>query len=152
MATAICRPWGQELLFRLQFLSLSILSLYFLCSLCLFLHLLLSFSSFLCSSARSLSISHSVFLSIHLCFPFSLPCSSLMLSFLLIFFSISFFHPFFLFSSVGKTMSEHLSIWLSLSAANWNPNLSRGTFSSFVLQATEEAEEEQALTAGGVNP
>lgn len=96
-------------------LSLFFFSLFFLRSLCLFLHLLLSFSSSLCSSARSLSISHSVFL-------FHSPLLSFFSLVLLaqttipspFFLFISFCHPFCL---CGKHKE--------LASICWTVNLSR---------------------------
>lgn len=98
---------GPRAAFRLHFLSLCSFSLFFLARSASFFT---SFSSSLCSSARFPSISRSVFLSVHLCFPFSLPRSLAPSQFPPP--SSSLIPPFFVFVSVKNKRRMNL---LSLS-------------------------------------
>ena len=142
MATAICRPWGQELPFACTF-SLSVL---FLCSSSLTLPLFFtSFSSSLYSSARFLSISCSVFLSVHLCFPFSLPRVHSFSVFSTVFLS----HPsFFVFVSAKNKKRMNL---LSLSCFAVTVSL-KSKIKRWDIFLWPPLEGEQASTAGDVNP
>lgn len=114
------------------------------------LHLHLSFSSSLCSSARFLSISCS-----------ALPLHSPLLFFFAISSSSYTFVPSLIPSfclCLGKTEKEHACI--TILVLHCDPQLqieilklSRGAFFNSVLQAAAALlQEEHALTAGGVNP